>query len=84
MLNMANKNISMDAQSTVNGVQIASMNASISSGMENMPSSTYFNISVNDMEAFIKNKAAVMSDFSAFCDKIIDLASTTAGENTAK
>lgn len=81
MLNMTNKNISMDAQSAINGTQIASMNANINGGDTMVNSGIYLNMNIADIDAFIKNKAAVLADFTAFCDKVAIFASEFTDSN---
>lgn len=72
MLSMVNQNISLDGQSTINGEAIASMNMNVN-GAEDAMTGAYFTMSVMDMDKFMTNKAAVMKDFTDFCDKAIAL-----------
>lgn len=72
MLNMSNQSINMDAQSIVDEVIIANMNAS-ANGTEDINNGVYFNMSVMDTEKFLANKDAVLADFNAFCEKVAEL-----------
>lgn len=72
MLNMFNQNISLDGQSMINGEVVASMNMNVS-GADDTMNGAYFNMSVMDMKKFMDNKADVMADFTAFCDKAVAL-----------
>ena len=72
MLSMSNKNISIDGQSTIEDKMIANFNANIN-GTDEMSGGMYINISVSDIDGFVANKTAVMTDFSTFCDTVVKM-----------
>lgn len=72
MLTMSNKNITIDGQSFIGDKMIANFNANIN-GANEMGSGMYINISVSDIDGFVANKTAVMTDFSTFCDTVVKM-----------
>ena len=69
---MSNKNITIDGQSFIGDKMIANFNANIN-GANEMGSGMYINISVSDIDGFVANKTAVMTDFSTFCDTVVKM-----------
>ena len=72
MLKMENSNVNFNGSSSIDEVVIAFMNASYNGE----GSSVYFNLTVNEIEAYMANADAVNADFIQFKANVFETLNT--------